>query len=777
MRKKSILNKLILLISMLASMQLAAGDVVFNLADTTFKLENSTIQKGPSFFKLHAKVSQAKMPVDDGDMKIMLSFHDTVTGGEQLCTEHLRQRNSEGELVDAIRVKNGLLNVEFGRSAECTGGKTLEDVIVEKPELFIQININNGDAPEYEPIEPRIQFGTVPYAVKSNFSVHANDALVCETSAQSAYTHRAAADADLYFANGGVMKNGYFDFETVEGFTGGYFAWAPVSGDDNANSIHICRDPRTTLGGSTQLKNLTLDSELTTMTGNNYVERNLTVKENTNIYGELEVSGNATMDSNLEVTQTALIEGKLTVYSDAAISKNVTVGGRLNVAGAGFFDSSVGIEQSLHVYDNVDVDGHLNIGSAANIGGALTVHSDTTMRRNLVVDKNIDVGDELFVGAGVSVSGETSLQNLSVNGNITVGDGTSTSAYRINGVCKYAEALLGDTTVTSASIQDDAVTSSKIMDGQVFSADIANGTVISADVADGALTGVDIKDGTIAGVDIQDGSIGSADIADTAVTSADIRDGSITGTDIRDSSISGVDIVDKTIKGNDIANSTIYGSHIANGTISSLDIKDRTVGSIEIATGAITNEHIYKDAVKGYQIVDGTIQGVDIQGNSITGAHIKPRTITSSDIKSGTITGNEINSQTIIRAKEFRPEGTSGDWAIRKSGENLQIFEPEQSDKVWAEFVDDDKLHLKGTPNLEVDGNLKVKGKITTNISTFNLINWVDNYKSQTLGKFTFCALSKVVGKDERETECSVYKSGSNWYLKANDAKCQATCF
>lgn len=61
-----------------------------------------------------------------------------------------------------------------------------------------------------------------------------------------------------------------------------------------------------------------------------------------------------------------------------------------------------------------------------------------------------------------------------------------------------------------------------------------------------------------------------------------------------------------------------------------------------------------------------------------------------------------------VEVKYFLTDDGSGDWGIGGSGENLQIIEPESSDKLWAEFIDDNALHLSGTPNLYVDGNIGV---------------------------------------------------------------------
>lgn len=67
----------------------------------------------------------------------------------------------------------------------------------------------------------------------------------------------------------------------------------------------------------------------------------------------------------------------------------------------------------------------------------------------------------------------------------------------------------------------------------------------------------------------------------------------------------------------------------------------------------------------------------------------------------------EIKANGIIRATDaFRP--STDDWEIARNGEDLEIREPEQTNKVWARFKDDVSFHLIGTPNLWVDGKVGV---------------------------------------------------------------------
>ena len=60
----------------------------------------------------------------------------------------------------------------------------------------------------------------------------------------------------------------------------------------------------------------------------------------------------------------------------------------------------------------------------------------------------------------------------------------------------------------------------------------------------------------------------------------------------------------------------------------------------------------------------------------------------------------------VMRTDRYRP--STDDWEFYRNGEDLQIREPEQQNKVWASFKDDKALHLQGTPDLWVDGKIGI---------------------------------------------------------------------
>ena len=109
-----------------------------------------------------------------------------------------------------------------------------------------------------------------------------------------------------------------------------------------------------------------------------------------------------------------------------------------------------------------------------------------------------------------------------------------------------------------------------------------------------------------------------------------------------------------------------------------------------------------------------TVQGAIATNQlNVTGSITAPLTIddkltVNNELNvTGTVTANEINANSIIRAADgFRP--STNDWEIARNGDNLEIREPKETNKVWARFKNDTSLHLIGTPNLWVDGKVGI---------------------------------------------------------------------
>jgi hypothetical protein len=128
---------------------------------------------------------------------------------------------------------------------------------------------------------------------------------------------------------------------------------------------------------------------------------------------------------------------------------------------------------------------------------------------------------------------------------------------------------------------------------------------------------------------------------------------------------------------------------------------------------------------------------LDVDGGFYAGSDVALRTNGDSYLNGGnvgigvTAPDQKLVVDGIIRATdEYRP--STDDWAIRRVGENLQIIEVEQADKIWAEFVDDTRLHLSGIPDLWLDGNLRVSGgtpvvgEVLMATNTNGDADWVD---------------------------------------------------
>jgi len=344
--------------------------------DRTIYLNDVEIQEGPALFKLHANLSQAKMPVERGEINdLRIEIYDRQMNESDGVMESTSNGYLCGENLPDTIVEKGLLNIKFGGAMDCKGGKPFQDVIVETSELYLEIKftVETPAGPKTESVKPRISFGTVPFAVKSNFAVHANDALVCEVAGHSAYTHRAAADENLYSPIG---QRGYFEFATPLGEDGAWFQWFPADPAEH-NTVRICRDPSNSIEGVTMLDKLTLDSSLTEMTG------------------KVEINGRVDMNDML------FVDGKTYLSSDTYISKPgsdlawLTIDGYIR-AGKDLRADGYVSAKGLNIWNMID----------AQIG------KDVVIKTPLTVNYGATFGDDVGIGTSEPTA------KLHVNGKI-----------------------------------------------------------------------------------------------------------------------------------------------------------------------------------------------------------------------------------------------------------------------------------------------------------------------------------------------------------------------
>lgn len=299
-------------------------NLVINDNGKNITLAGVSIQDGPLIFKLHANLSQAKMPVERGTIDSLeivvydrqMSDNNGTDETGKLCSENFKN----------VQVERGLLNIQFGSAMKCVNGKSFQDNIIENSDMYLQLNLAVKGNPNPEAVKPRIQFGSVPFAVKANAATHANDALVCEMAAQSVYTHRAAADFNLYETEDQV---GYFEFETpklpgnVNREKGGWVQWHPINNVDKNNSedkemnvINISSDPRRKYTGTEDvdlnLEKLNLHSKETLAKGSFNVKDQIIVGK--------DVSVNAPEN-------TCLAESKF--YTPLTVENKVKIGSNL----------------------------------------------------------------------------------------------------------------------------------------------------------------------------------------------------------------------------------------------------------------------------------------------------------------------------------------------------------------------------------------------------------------------------------------------------------------
>jgi len=194
-----------------------------------------------------------------------------------------------------------------------------------------------------------------------------------------------------------------------------------------------------TVAGATTLNGATTINNTLHTTGNTTLDANLTVGGNETVGGTLGVTGATTLGNTLTVAGATTLNGATTINNTLGVTGNTTLGADLSVAGdetiAG--NSSIGGDQT--VAGNSDITGDQSVGGTLDVTGATTLNNtldvtgNTTLGADLAVAGNSAIAGNETIGGTLDVTGATTLDNTltvagatQLNNTLTVADGMAT---------------------------------------------------------------------------------------------------------------------------------------------------------------------------------------------------------------------------------------------------------------------------------------------------------------------------------------------------------------
>jgi hypothetical protein len=466
----------------------------------TFGISSSGVQLSNGAIKFQGRISQGKMPISQGEIMSvsvnLLDSHDAVK-----CSHDYGK----------VTVTNSILNLDF-QPTNCV----LDNTVALNPDLKFQLVINGS------PLKA-IAIGTVPYALKANYAVKAEEVHFADVAAQAHYAHRITADRQaLAVAPDAGVGTGYFDFYTHP--TGGslygtaysqyqndgFIQWTPLTGSP---VLHIAAK---TIG----------DDQLSTLDGL-HLESRSTVAHGSVTIDPRDLGSPAVPGPALTVNQWgATINGLTKLNSGAEVSGGLLV------------KDYLGPGQALVCEGDAKVES-LTVNGTETVGGTLTVAGVATLNGGSTIKSGLTVSDMLFAGMPAFVcNGEAQINKhlavLSVgvkdalvvtktsrfDGAVTV---SSTGTFKAAGPAQFGEdggtaavdfigpvnfsgpvtikgALSGSIptgSVTNEKIAQGAVTADKIADGGVTTEKIARGAITAEKLAPGAVSADSISPGTV----------------------------------------------------------------------------------------------------------------------------------------------------------------------------------------------------------------------------------------------------------------------------------------
>ncbi len=333
-------------------------------------------------------------------------------------------------------------------------------------------------------------------------------------------------------------------------------------------------------------------------------------------------------------------------------------------------------------------------GNGSNLTGLVTTSGDSTIDGSLTINENLAVSGHLQFTTGLAINEFSSDGNLIDNSNSAIPTEQAVKTYVDNQISQLNDALDTKAALNGAADQDFTAQNLTVGRNLRVSGDLeVKGNVIARDTehieGNVSLGNEDSDVITITGV------VSSGHSSDALQVNSGLH---TTGSLSVDDSLT----VSKAI------------------STPKLSVTDRVIGSLAIENNLTVGGSLTTSGVNA----TGTIQANRFEGDgsALTGINAGKWSDGSSgsiyynngNVGIGTTTPakklevtGEIQANGIIRATDgFRP--ATDDWEIARNGEDLEIREPEQTNKVWARFKDDTSLHLIGTPHLWVDGNVGI---------------------------------------------------------------------
>lgn len=430
----------------------------YGLASPAYELAINPMQKSPAFFKFQAHISQAKLPV--GDVVFQTVYVNVKKAETLICQEQFNN----------VQVRDSVLNVEIGKTMNCA----LDELLAANSDLLFQVCIGSQE----NCLKP-IALSSVPYSIKSSYSVVSQTANTANTAVQCHYAHRVTADRDLFTTQ--QLGVGYFDFHTptpelignlVDEFdtamsvpssywNGGYIQWMQLA--PGSNNVHICAQAANSSSETPiRLDTLVMHADVSHM------------------LGELVVEGKA--DGSL-ATKALVVKRGVDVFETADFYGDVNVGVFPHADHVCTVNTRLNVNNTLQVgaADDPDADAHFYGDVTFEDGGAFVSNQPAHFQSDAIIDGNVDIGSPV---AGFSAE---------------LGDGKVLNIYHktvFQGPVDFA--------FTSGSIPTNAIKSHHILDGEVKRNDIGSEAVASDEIANGSILTEDLNLVPVTGVIIPD---------------------------------------------------------------------------------------------------------------------------------------------------------------------------------------------------------------------------------------------------------------------------------
>ena len=472
----------------------------------------SVAAQSPALIPVQGFVTDDQGEPRDGEIVVDILLFTSAVDGDEL--------HAESQVLDA---DVGYFSTEIG-----LGDELDLSIFANNGEVWFEIVIDD------EVLEPRIQFGTAPYAAWAEWAGDARTiggVTLEELQAATDWADLTGVPEDLLDGDDDT-----FDWSELTGIPEEF-----LDGDDVGESVDLSEyqlqlTDSCPEGSSFRVINADGtfscedDTDTTYSAGAGLSLSDTTFSADTSV---LQARVTGACDPGDYITAIAA-DGTVSCDTDADTDTTYSAG-----AGLSLSDTTFSIDGSVQS----------RVTGTCDPGQYITaIAADGTVSCATDIDTDTDTDTTYSAGAGLSLLGTVfSIPDDAIN-----------------------SARLASNSVGNDAMQNDAIGSSEVIDNSLTTSDLADNSVGSAELADNSVDLAAMQNNSVGANEIVNSSVGSAELDANSVALSEMADNAVGNAEMRDNAIGNAEMLDDAIGSDEVIDDSIAAEDLQYGAVITL---------------------------------------------------------------------------------------------------------------------------------------------------------------------------------------------------------------